>query len=331
MSVISSIPASSVPPLPPGNPFPYGWRFVHRIGPDGQEELEQVPLTLEDVLHPQEDDVIPENSVQTQERVYLYCIFGQRLPREAGNLVLSDTLVNWGVPGIGNHSPDISVFTGLTQPPPESIGIFDLVASGGRCRLAIEIVSPDTRTNDVVHKFDEYHRAGVPLYVIIDQEREGGLRTLRGYQRGPSSYVPIPLDAQGRLPLPFLGLCLGMRDNRVVCYDAQTGEEIGDYRQVTEARQREAEARQAAEVQARHEAEDRQAAEAQARREAEARRREAEARAAAEAQAHREAEARVAAEAQARREAEARQAAETRLQELEAELRRLRGEGPPSS
>ncbi len=270
MSTTSSIPPPPLPPpLPPeGNPFRYGWRTVHRVGPDGQEVWEDVPLTLEDVLHPQEGDTIPERPIQEQERGYLSNAFRVRLPRAAGNLVLSDCLVNWGVPGIRNHSPDVSVFTGLKQLPPESIGIFDLVASGGRCRLAIEIVSPDTRTNDVVHKFAEYHRAGVPLYVIIDQEREGGPRRLRGYQRGPSSYVPIPLDAQGRLPLPFLGLSLGMRDNRVVCYDTQTGEEIGDYIQVTEARQvaeaqarREAEAREAAEAQARHEAEARQAAE----------------------------------------------------------------------
>ncbi len=193
--------------------------------------------------------------------------------------MLSDCLVNWGVLGIRNHSPDISVFTDLKRPPPERIGIFDLATSGGCCRLAIEIVSPDTRTNDVVHKVAEYYQAGVPVYVIVDQEREDGPRELRGYQWTPTGYAPIPLNAQGRLPLPSLGLHLGMRANRVVCYDAQTGEEIGDYTQVDEARQREAEARRAA-------------------------------------------------EAQARREAEARQTAEARLQELEAELRRLRGEGP---
>ena len=45
-----------------------------------------------------------------------------------------------------------------------------------------EIVSPHTRDNDVVAKLAEYHRAGVPLYVIIDQETEGGPRRLLGYR-----------------------------------------------------------------------------------------------------------------------------------------------------
>jgi colicin import membrane protein len=291
MTVTSSVPASPLPPwtLPADDPFRYGWRFVRRIGPDGREELEQVPLTLEDVLHPQVDDVIPERPIHERDRRYLADVFNYRLPRAAGNRVLSDCIVNWGVPGIRNHSPDISVFTGLRQQPPENVGIFDLVASGGRCRLAVEIVSPDARTNDVDIKVDEYFRAGVPLYVIVDQERENGPRQLLGYRPGPAGYERIPLNAEGRLPLADLGLCLALRDERLVCFDAQTGAVIGDYDEVVKARQ------------------------------------------AAEAQARQEADARQAAETRARQEADARQAAETRLQELEAELRRLRGEGPPTS
>jgi Uma2 family endonuclease len=265
----STVPDAPVPAPPAADPFRYGWRYVRRVGPDGREGLEQVPLTSEDVLHPQEGDVIPERPIQERERRYLSDVFNRRLPAAAGNLVLSDCLVNWGVPGIRNHSPDVSVFTDLERPPSKDIGTFDLVASGGRCRLAIEIVSPDTRDNDVVRKFDEYYRAGVPLYVIVDQEREHGPRQLRGYQQTPTGYQPIPPDAHGRLPLPFLGLSLGLVDDRLVCDDAQTGAVIGDYTAVDEARV-------AAEAQARCEAEARQS-ESAARQAAEARLRELEA------------------------------------------------------
>jgi Uma2 family endonuclease len=285
MTASSPSTAPDVSP-PAADPFRYGWRYVRRVGADGREYLDEVPLTLEDVLHPQEGDGIPENAVQEAERRYLADVFNLRLPRSAGHLVLSDCLVNWGVPDIRNHSPDVSVFTDLVREPPPPIGTFDLVASGGRCRLAIEIVSPDTRDNDVVRKFDEYLRAGVPLYVIVDWERFDGPRQLRGYQRTPTGYQPIPPDPHGRLPLPFLGLSLGLVDDHVVCYDAQTGAVIGDYAA------------------------------------------EAEGRVAAEEQARRAAEAQQAAEAQARQEAAARQVAEDRLRVLEAELRRVRGDGP---
>jgi hypothetical protein len=40
------------------DPFRYGWRYVKRVLPDGTVDLEQMPLTLEDVLHPQEEDHI---------------------------------------------------------------------------------------------------------------------------------------------------------------------------------------------------------------------------------------------------------------------------------
>jgi hypothetical protein len=44
----------------PFEEFRYGWRFVHQTLPDGSRELVQVPLTMEDVLHPQalEDTVL---------------------------------------------------------------------------------------------------------------------------------------------------------------------------------------------------------------------------------------------------------------------------------
>jgi hypothetical protein len=101
--------------------------------------------------------------------------------------------------------------------------------------LAVEVVSPSTRDNDVVAKFDQYHRIGIPLYVIIDQEKEKGPRLLRAYRRKPDRYVEIESDDRERIEVPPLGLMLGMRDNHVVCYDLRTGRELGDYTGITRA------------------------------------------------------------------------------------------------
>jgi Uma2 family endonuclease len=151
-------------------------------------------------------------------------------------LVLSDCIVDWGVPGVRSHSPDVSVFADIKVPHDPKRGTFRLKPSGGRCVLAIEIVSLDTRDNDVVQKFKEYYQVGVPLYVIVDQEREDGPRHVLCYRNTPQGYTPVPLDQNGRLPLEPLGLSLGLRDDHVVCYEATTGEEIGDYTQVDQAR-----------------------------------------------------------------------------------------------
>jgi Uma2 family endonuclease len=224
-------------PPPEADPFRYGWRFVKKLLPDGSTDLVQVPLTLEDVLHPQEDDQIPERPQQHLDAVYLDPILRVRAQeRLVDPLVLGDCLVAWGVRGIRNHSPDFSVFEGVTNPPGLQIGTFRLRASGGRCVLAMEIVSPDTRNNDVVHKLREYHAVGVPMYVLIDQRNEGGPRQVIGYRYTRARYVKLRPDRQGRVLLKPLGLLLGLEDELAVCYDADTGERLGNYEQVQQAR-----------------------------------------------------------------------------------------------
>ncbi len=249
------------------DPFRFGWRDVQQIGPDGAKRWVQVPLTLDDVLHPQEHDHIPENTQQARDRAYLYDVLKWRLADHPHAVVFTDCLINWGVPGLKNHSPDISVFEGVVDKD-RQWGTFRVAQEGARPLLVIEIVSPDAhdkqaRDNDVVTKVGEYYRAGVPLYVIVDQEREGSSRQLIGYRRGARKYVRLRLDAQGRLLLTPARLWLGLRDERAVCWDADTEEEIGD---LTTAIQtlRAAQAAREAETQARRAAEEALAA-AQAR------------------------------------------------------------------
>jgi colicin import membrane protein len=232
---------------PETDPFPYGWRFVKRLLADGREDLEQMPLTLEDVLHPQLDDVMPEREFQERDAEYLCPIFRERAARLPGGFFLGNRLVNWGVPGIRNHSPDLSVFRDVVNPPRGNFGIFRLRASGGRCVLVLEIVSAHTRVNDVVHKVREYHPVGVPLYYLIDQEDEDGPRWVVGYRYTRARYVKMRPDRQGRLLIKPLGLWLAVEDRHAVCYDADTGERLGDYHEMAEARRAERQARRAAE------------------------------------------------------------------------------------
>ncbi len=241
-------------------PF-YCLRYIDRVRPDGTVEVETVLLTLEDVLHPQEGDVIPENSVHEAERRYLSDTCHAREARLERGLILSDCLVDWGIDGLGNHSPDISVFSDLKARQPEPIGIFDFRASGGRCLTLIELVSPHTRSTDVEGKTREYHRVKVPLFVMVDQEQKNGPRTLRVFRYAPAEYIE---ERPERVLLEPLGIWLGLKDNRVICYDAGTGEEVGDYTQVQQARE-------AAELLAREQSQARTAAEQLAREQGQAR------------------------------------------------------------
>jgi hypothetical protein len=77
------------PPAMP-DPYRYGWRFVKKRLPDGSTELVQVPLTLEDVLHPQLNDVIPQLTYQERDAEYLRPIFRRRAARLPGGYFLAD-------------------------------------------------------------------------------------------------------------------------------------------------------------------------------------------------------------------------------------------------
>jgi hypothetical protein len=190
------------------------------------------------------------------------------------------------LPGIKPICPDIAVFFGIEKH--RGWSIFDVEAEHAQIALVIEVTSASTRSNDVVKKFDYYHRAGVLTYVIVDSRIENlGTRRLEllGYRHTSNGYEKMPLDADGRIWLEALGVWLGIVQDRntgfdrVACLGPITNSEIGDYTAVTQARIR---------------------AEAQA--------------AAAEAQA-------AAAEARANAESEARAAAEARIRELEAALK----------
>jgi hypothetical protein len=82
---------------------------------------------------------------------------------------------------------------------------------------------------------EEYHDAGVPFYIIVDRKRPEGPPTILAYQRTPRCWIPLPVDDQGRVWLESLGIWIGTRDNRVVCYDGATDQELGDYTAISQA------------------------------------------------------------------------------------------------
>jgi hypothetical protein len=211
----------------------YGWRYVKQTGPNGKVEYDRVPLTLEDLLHPQYGDIMPHNSAHDEDRFYLFGVAKRQLAGDPTSLVLCDVLVNWDVPGLRPHSPDLSIIFGVRRRE-KLWTCFDVAAEGTRPRMLIEIVSPNYRDNDVVTKVEHYHIARVPLYVIVDRRLEEGPVSLIGYQYAPQKYQEMQLDAQGRLWLEPLRVWLGTRGNRVVCFDGSTGQELGDYTQVSQ-------------------------------------------------------------------------------------------------
>jgi Uma2 family endonuclease len=289
-------------------------RWVER--PDGKMELRETPLTVEDFLHPQEGDHWVQGRRHGLTRRDLAQMLDDHFDHEPDVMVLEDVKHLLG-PGLPEPAPDVSVVRGVK---PYYLTVFDLVAEGVAPCLVIEIVSPKgwrIRRTDLEGKVEDYRRAGIPEYLIIDRPGRTELSPfhLLMYRRDSlGRYQRIEPDSQGRVLSETTGLWFSVppEGDRVLVYDATTGERL-----LTAKEQREA--RRAAETQARREETARKTAEKKATREAEARK-------VAEKKAAREAETRKAAEEKAAREAEERKAAVGRAEAAEAELARLREE-----
>jgi Uma2 family endonuclease len=290
------------------DPFRLGWRYVNKVGPDGKVESVQVPLTEEDVLHPQEDDFIVQDYAHDRDCDYLrdnLRALAQTLP---GMKVFCDHRFDWGVEGVKAHGPDICVIVGFFGEWDPRRGTFHPKEFGAQPALVVEVTSASTRTGDLTTKVTEYHQAGIPLYVIVDGLAGESKPRLIGYRHAPGGYERIPLDDLGRLWLEPVRLWLAWEDDRVVLLD-ERGNPRPDFVelgvQAREAEQRAADAEQQADLaeQARRDAE-------QARLDAERRTTDAERRAA----------------------DEARRAADlaARLKELEDRLNALGGGGTPA-
>ncbi len=227
---------STIAPIqpPPDDPFFYGWRYVPRTGPGGHPELDQLPLTLEDVLHPEEGDFIVHSEAHERRNLYLYDVFGAQLIDDPNAVIFHDVRVAWDVPGLRAHGPDLAVIFGVRER--RNWSTFDVAVEGVRPTLIVEVTSPETALLDRSAKLEHYNLARVPLYVIVDTlTHEGQPRLLLlGYQQGPYGYQPLAADERGRLWLAPLRLWLGIADNEIVCYN-EAGQPLGDYSALTVA------------------------------------------------------------------------------------------------
>ena len=53
------------------DPFRYGWRYVRRTQPDGTTVIDEIPLTRDDLLYPEEGDFVVQEPWHTQD--FTYC------------------------------------------------------------------------------------------------------------------------------------------------------------------------------------------------------------------------------------------------------------------
>lgn len=258
---MTRIASRKEPPQPhtKKDPFFYGWRFVRETTPEGDVVERQVPLTEDDVLHPQEEDFIVNTARHDRIATYLKLAMQFRVAGRKDIVVIGNMRVDWGSKHGWAHGPDVAVFGGIKIAWSEEQGTFHVRRAKAKPLMVVEATSPSTRGNDFGPKLRQYFLVGVPVYVIIDvpYDGEAGDVQLFGFQAGKTQYEPLPKDERGRLWLEAVGLWLGVENHSVYLEDA-AGLRLPDYEEL--ARQRQAALQKASE-----EAKARQAAEAKLR------------------------------------------------------------------
>lgn len=276
--------------------------FLQRwvLRPNGQFEMEEIPVTRELFLDPPLEGKILQGEGHNDTIYDLQSLIREHFRfKKRKALVLSDVKHFFGIPGFA-PSPDVSVVFGFRprSGPLEKPGSFDVEQEGVRPSLIIEVVSPKDpklRRMDREDKVKGYQQAGIPEYVLVEPPQpETNYRfEVLGYRlNSRRRYLPIKKDEQGRVLSETTGLLFAVSSDgdRVLVFDAETGEEL---------------------LPGSVEKEGRIAAEERAEREA--------------ARAEQATQARIAAEKQAKAAADARKTAEAELARIREELERLKG------
>ena len=227
-------------------------------------------------------------------------------------LVAADILV---YPERGNNrnriAPDVLVALGLGMHLRSSYFVWE---EGKPPDWVLEVASPGTQAKDRTDKREKYAAIGVPEYWLFDPTGEAyprGTPRLQGLKLVDGKYQPLPwrlADGERMIRSKILRLDVSADGLLLRFRDAVTGKIVRHRPEVDAAAER-------AEAQIKQEVAQRKAAEAQTKEEAAGRK-------AAETRARQETALRKAAEA-------ARSAAEARVAELEAALRRSQSGHPP--
>lgn len=244
-----------------------GWKIVPTIRPDGSDGYVYVPLTPEEFLHPEEDYRMPISAFHNRTNDALFDMLSGRYENDPTVEVFHDLLIDWDIPDLASHSPDSAVIFNVKSGKDINQTRFNVAVEGTRPSLIIEVVSPRYRKEDRVTKVEEYERARVLEYIILDQFRRGGqtVDEILGYELWQGRYRPMIPDEQQRLHSRTTGLFISLHDGKVILEDAVSGDRLLTFHELRERNSELAARALIAEQRASEEQQAREVAEQQAR------------------------------------------------------------------
>lgn len=214
--------------LPDGYPFHIGTRPVVHLDHAGNfVEVEYIPLSEDDYLHPQEEDrqmLVEAHIAATNYLRHALLIATRDRPAIK---IFADHRIDWQIEGIKPHGPDLVVFDNFTKAWDTREGALPVRDFGAKVVAAFEVTSPSTRHIDFDEKFEEFADAGIPYYLIVDTAEPNGNSRILGYRLVAGEYRPMRRDPSLGFIIPPLKMYFRWENDRVIASD-EDGNDIPD-------------------------------------------------------------------------------------------------------
>ena len=161
------------------------------------------------------------NENHARNCLYLQAALESALSERPDAKVFFDHRIDWQVPGILPHGPDLTAIENYAGGWNPLRGTFMMREMNARPLLVVEVTSPSTRETDINEKIIEYHAAGIPYYLIADVQNieDEMLMTVVGYRATAEGYVRLPNEEDGAVWIPSVKLWFHPEGLRVICQD----------------------------------------------------------------------------------------------------------------
>ncbi len=244
------------------DPFYWGSR-LQRVELEGRgSRLVEIPLTRDDLLDPQEGDMMVHGPLHGLFIRTLADMLDRWFDAE-DVAVFDDVKMVWAQPGVKDVAPDISVIFGIRDKWRDRAS-FSVSEEGVLPCLVIEVISPRYREIDEQDKLEIYRRARVLEYLIVDITKNP--IELAGHRLSGSGRYRSSESGTFRSVSTGLAFSAGSEALEIVVEDIETGERLLTSSEEAALRREEAAARTAAERRADEEAAIRRQLEDQLRR-----------------------------------------------------------------
>ena len=220
------------------DPFGLGLRHRLRATPDGRRVVEQVPLCPEDLLYPQEGDVVADGYPHNEVLHPKADSVRRNMKKQPDMLVTCNVVIVLRCDG-KTCAPDIAVIQGEIDrstitcrfgAPLAQRGV-NLQAVGGDLVFALEVVSTSQKAiekKDTEGNLERYAREGVPEYFTVYPIREQQVKDLVGRRLRKGDWVEIPPDEEGRVYSEKLDLYfqIDAQSKELLAFDAKTDQRL---------------------------------------------------------------------------------------------------------